>query len=142
MRLLGRALLLAPLAAVALAHGGEALAAQPIWATNTQQSQEHCDPQTSLPPGGILLPGAGLYSANGRYYFVMQTDGNLVLYLGSRALWATGTNGQPVQRAIMQEDGNLVLYDHQGQPKWASGTHGNPGAYLLVQCDGNVVIYK
>ncbi len=142
MRILGRALLIAPLAAAGLLQGGEALAAEPIWATNTYQAPEHCDPHTALHPGGILYPGSGLYSANGKYYFVMQTDGNLVLYQGSRPLWATGTNGRAVQRAIMQEDGNLVLYDFQNRPVWASGTHGNWGAYLLVQCDGNVVIYR
>ena len=43
---------------------------------------------------------------------------------------------------IMQTDGNLVLYDTSGQPHWASNTQGNPGAFLNVQDDGNLVVYR
>ena len=43
---------------------------------------------------------------------------------------------------IMQTDGNLVLYDTSGQPHWASKTQGNPGAFLNVQDDGNLVVYR
>jgi hypothetical protein len=42
---------------------------------------------------------------------------------------------------IMQTDGNLVLYDTSGQAQWASETGGNPGAFLNVQDDGNLVVY-
>ncbi|HSA49659.1 MAG TPA: hypothetical protein VLH10_06045 [Yinghuangia sp.] len=38
-----------------------------------------------------LLPGHCL--SNGGYRFEMQYDGNLVLYSGSRACWASGTDG-------------------------------------------------
>jgi len=43
---------------------------------------------------------------------------------------------------IMQTDGNLVLYDTSGQPHWASNTQGNPSAFLNVQDDGNLVVYR
>jgi hypothetical protein len=74
----------------------------------------------------------------------MQSDGNLVLYrlANHHALWATGTNGQDVKRAIMQGDGNLVLYTFDGQPVWASNTAGKIGSFLVMQNDGNVVIYQ
>lgn len=115
----------------------------PIWASNSQQSGEHCDPETTLPPGAVLARGSSVRSANGQYDLVMQDDGNLVLYrVNGPALWATGTNGIAIRHAVMQHDGNLVLYDYAGGARWASGTHGNPGAVLHVQCDGNVVIYK
>ena len=84
----------------------------------------------------------GITSPNGRYNFIYQTDGNLVLYGKLGALWASGTYGRGVARAVMQGDGNLVVYNGSNQPLWASGTFGNPGATLAVQDDGNVVIYR
>jgi hypothetical protein len=73
----------------------------------------------------------------------MQSDGNLVLYNGSWALWASNTWGNPVIGATMQTDGNLVIYNTAGSPIWASNTSGHPlgGAYLAAQNDCNVVIY-
>jgi hypothetical protein len=84
-----------------------------------------------------------IVSNNGQFRFVMQNDGNLVLYRGSSPLWASGTDGQDVEFCVMQGDGNLVLYlQGSGRPVWASGTDGNPGSFLVMQDDGNVVIYK
>lgn len=94
-----------------------------------------------LMPPNQLSPGQSLTSANGRYTLTLQTDGNLVLYRGTTALWSTKTSGKPVSQAAMQADGNLVLYDAQGHPLWYSGTNGHPGAFLVVQDDGNVVLY-
>jgi hypothetical protein len=95
-----------------------------------------------MQPGEVLSPGLLLTSANGRYTFVYQGDGNLVLYRPGRALWASGTDGRPLGVCIMQDDGNLVVYGSAGQALWASGTDGNPGSRLAVQDDGNVVIYR
>jgi hypothetical protein len=94
-----------------------------------------------LNPGEMLLPNQSLNSQDGRMLFIMQQDGNLVLYrYGLRAIWATNTWGTPVSQAVMQTDGNLVLYGPSGAV-WSSGTWNNPGAFLLVQDDENVVIY-
>lgn len=83
-----------------------------------------------------------LRSADGRYRFVMQRDGNLVLYGPSgRALWASNTRGRGSHHVRMQRDGNLVIYDAADRPLWQSDTDGHPNAYLVVQNDGNVVIY-
>ncbi|MCQ6275418.1 lectin [Bacillus sp. V3B] len=90
--------------------------------------------------GQTLYPGESLRSANGRYRFILQNDGNLVLYEGNQALWASNTQGRAVSRAIMQSDGNFVIYGYPG-PVWASDTAGWNNAYLIVQNDGNVVIY-
>nr|WP_113755901.1 lectin [Brevibacillus laterosporus] len=93
-----------------------------------------------LYPGEKLVKGQYLKSSNGEYQFVLQDDGNLVLYGRGRALWASNTNGSATSNVIMQGDGNLVIY---GYPNaiWHSGTYNNPGARLIVQNDGNVVIY-
>lgn len=99
-------------------------------------------------PGGpgTMSPGHRLYanwvvdSPDGRYRFVYQGDGNLVLYGPNGPTWATMTFDAPGW-AEMQWDGNLVVYDANQMPIWASGTPGNDGAYLAVQNDGNVVVY-
>jgi hypothetical protein len=88
-----------------------------------------------------LTSNESLASCNGDYSLIMQSDGNLVLYEGGTALWASGTVGSGADEAIMQGDGNFVVYTSAGSPVWASGTAGDTGAYLDVQNDGNVVIY-
>jgi hypothetical protein len=84
-----------------------------------------------------------IVSSNGRFQFVYQGDGNVVLYDNNtgEALWASGTDGTTVGDARMQRDGNFVVYNSESTPVWASGTSGYPGATLTVQDDGNVVIY-
>ena len=49
----------------------------------------------------------------------MQGDGNLVEYVGGRALWASDTAGDPGGYLAMQGDGNLVLYSAANQPLWS-----------------------
>lgn len=60
---------------------------------------------------------------------VMQWDGNLVLYNGGQAIWASHTNRgwrQNGYECRMQEDGNLVVYDRDSwQAIWSSGTWQN-----------------
>ena len=60
----------------------------------------------------------------------------------NRALWATGTQGSDVHRAVMQTDGNLVLYHVNDAPAWASSKAGKPGSFLVMQNDGDLVIYQ
>jgi len=94
-----------------------------------------------LVPDEALFPGQEATSSDGRFHFVYQGDGNLVLYRWDWvALWASNTGGTGAGRAHMQLDGNFVIYDAGGTPIWNSGTGGNSGAYLIVQSDGNVII--
>ena len=96
----------------------------------------------TLNPGDALAPGMARYSSDGRFTFVYQTDGNLVLYQsGVGAIWNTQTITS-AGYAVMQTDGNFVLYNPSWQPYWATNTWGNSGAWLIVQNDGNVVIYR
>ncbi|MET8564056.1 beta-galactosidase [Streptomyces flaveolus] len=87
-----------------------------------------------------LAVGQSLASCDGRFELVLQGDGNLVLYQGDTALWASGTAGTQAAEVLMQGDGNLVLYTAAGSPVWASNTPGNPGAKLVLRDDGDVVI--
>jgi hypothetical protein len=84
--------------------------------------------------------GGSIQSCDGRFKLVLGGDGNLVLYQGNAALWASNTVGKGGADAFMQGDGNFVIYDPSGKPVWSSGTAGNAGAGLTVQGDGNVVI--
>ena len=93
-------------------------------------------------PGEVLNPGQSISSRSGRYRFVYQSDGNLVLYDGNAALWASHTRGRPLGVVIMQGDGNLVIYTRGGKPIWQSNTWRDAGSRLVVQDDGNVVIYR
>jgi hypothetical protein len=95
-----------------------------------------------LSPGQQLLRNQSIRSTDGRFTLIMQNDGNLVIYKGAQALWATNTWGKPVTRCVMQNDGNLVLYDNNNAPYWASNTWRYPGGTVIMQNDGNLVIYQ
>jgi hypothetical protein len=96
-----------------------------------------------LNPGEQLLQGQHIRSDNGRFFALMQGDGNFVIYNYNTPLWATNTWGNPsINRCVMQEDGNLVLYDTDNVAHWSSGTWTYPGGYLLMKDDGNLVIYQ
>lgn len=103
--------------------------------------------------GSILSAGQGLNGDKNDFLssltvkFVMQSDCNLVLYQGNKALWSSKTNGKGAGcELIMQPDGNLVIYkNHNGivaNAVWNTHTNGKPGAHLVVQNDGNVVLYQ
>jgi hypothetical protein len=93
-----------------------------------------------LSSGDILWPGNYVDSTDGRFRFIYQTDGNLVLYGPSGAIWATMTFDSPGS-VEMQTDGNLVMYNSSGSAVWHTYTYGASGAYFRMQNDGNGVIY-
>jgi nucleoid-associated protein YgaU len=94
----------------------------------------------TLNEGQKLVKGGSLTSNNGAYTVTLQDDGNLVLAVRGRAIWATGTNGQDVVRAEVQRDGNFVLYTAD-KPVWATDTKGKKNVRLVVQDDRNLVLY-
>lgn len=86
---------------------------------------------------------------NGPFTFMMQADGNLVLYntidRGGDAVnpvWDSGTHGNPGAVLELQEDGNLVIYSKDKRVLWAADTAGTVKAFLTLQNDGNVVLYS
>jgi hypothetical protein len=95
----------------------------------------------TLAPHQSLTPDQALRSQNGRAVLLLQSDGNLVLYVDGRAMWGANTVGRAPGQAVMQGDGNFVVYDAAGQAAWASATAGHDGALLTVQDDGNCVVY-
>ena len=114
-----------------------------VWATNTTVLP--APPTASgddMQPGEVLPEGQSIRSSDGRYTFVYQGDGNLVLNGPAGPLWASNTAGRSVGAAIMQGDGNLVVHGSDSAEVWDSATANNPGSHLVVQDDGNVVIYR
>jgi len=105
------------------------------------------NPHANTPGCGVLLmneslaPNQSKYSCDGRFQFVHQGDGNVVLYGPTGALWSSRTNGQSTKTLVMQGDGNLVLYRTNDSAAWNTRTQGNTTAALVVQDDGNVVVY-
>lgn len=71
---------------------------------------------------------------NGRYTFIQQNDGNLVLYRDSTPLWATYKNGF---RSVIQTDGNFVQYDAAGNAVWASNTTANDASNIRLELLSN-----
>jgi|GEM_PF-5126972 len=106
-------------------------------------------PTPTPPPiasGNDLLPGerfglgTAITSSNGAYRLVLQADSNLVLYSGSRPLWASNTVGTGASQLVLQgADGNLVLYANS-TAVWASDTVGTGASKLVLQNDGNLVL--
>ena len=98
-----------------------------------------------MTPGQTLYPGQALYSPNGRFQFIYQTHGNLVLYDSGDAAWAincwpecrdVGVPG----RATMQTDGNFVVYDAYNAPVFHTWTFGHDGSYLTIGDDGSLAV--
>ncbi len=95
----------------------------------------------SLPGGTVLDQGSTVRSPSGTYRFVLQSDGNAVVYdRSNRASWNSRTF-LPGSTFAMQGDGNAVVYS-AGRALWNSGSDGAPGARLDMQDDGNLVVYR
>ena len=103
-------------------------------------SERGYDVTDRLAKGEKLGRGESLTSKNGAYTLTLQDDGNLVLAARGEAVWATGTNGQDVERAEVQKDGNFVLYTSD-KPVWHSDTKGAKDVRLVLQDDRNLVLY-
>lgn len=112
------------------------------YAVDTYGNTIYTGGNDKLLSGERLTVDTSRTSADGRFTFYYQNDGNLVLYSPSGTLWASNTAGTCPGSTEMQGDGNLVIYDCAGQPVWWSGTGGSGGAWLLVASDGNVGVYS
>jgi subtilisin family serine protease len=94
-----------------------------------------------LGSGEALAPGQQVGSCNGKATLIHQNDGNVVVYDRLGPIWASNTGGRVTSTFVMQGDGNLVLYPGSGGAIWASNTAPSAGAYLRMQDDCNLVVY-
>ncbi|WP_005034730.1 Ig-like domain repeat protein [Holophaga foetida] len=83
--------------------------------------------------------------------FCVQTDGNLVLYKGTTALWTSGTAGKGGTTLTVQKDGNLVFTDANSKVIWSSDNgvasvgwayEGITGYLAAVQAPNTVPLYR
>jgi GH25 family lysozyme M1 (1,4-beta-N-acetylmuramidase) len=96
----------------------------------------------TLAQGVTLMSNQYLHSPSFAYRFVLQNDGNAVVYdSAQRALWSSRTWGQSGACLTLQPDGNLVVYKANGQAAWNAATWGISNERLVMQNDGNLVIY-
>jgi len=92
----------------------------------------------------FLVPGESLYSINGNYQFINQTNGTLALYdvSGSTPVlkWSKACGQQG--RLVMQADCNLVFYNKDFQALWATNTQRiGTNAFFQVNNNGSLCIY-
>lgn len=98
---------------------------------------------SSLSKGQTLISGSSLNSPNGRYRVTMQTDGNLVLYDGSKLIWTTMLKARGA-RVTLQQDGNLVIQQYvlgMGDLTFWDTATANKGNQLVLQDSGDLVFW-
>jgi hypothetical protein len=81
-------------------------------------------------PNGNMTLAPGQQLGDDHVFIIMQTDGNLVVYVDYVAKWSSATNGHGCEdgtgcHAVYQADGNFVIYDASGSPQWTSNTAGS-----------------
>ncbi len=104
---------------------------------------------SGMPYQDVLQNGAALWSPNGDYQFVMQSDGNLVFYNQTTSpatvLWDSGTAGQGSNNHLcLQANGNLIIWnsannDCYGTQEWTSNTANSGGENHLVVLNSGTV---
>ena len=115
---------------------------------NLKWNRMYLDHITIYPGSYIAMKdGDSLWSKNGKYQFVQQTDGNAVVYEhyddDVDAIWNAETGGKTGAKFIAQSDGNLVVY-FQSEAIWNIGYAQNSQSNrykLYMQNDGNLVYY-
>jgi hypothetical protein len=81
------------------------------------------------------------------YKFVMQSDGNAVVYFYGSPLWSSNTYGHNGAFMRLQTDGNMVIYSTTGEVLWKTNTSnsqtgGYGGRTLQMAFNGSFVIFS
>jgi hypothetical protein len=66
--------------------------------------------------------------------FVVQRDGNMVLYDRIKPLWASNTSGNPGAYLSVQGDGNLVVYNKSNRPIFATNSSNRFSGVFNASC--------
>jgi hypothetical protein len=108
-------------------------------AVNNSLAQQFFATSTQLLAGQELSEAKVLLSHLGHSTRI-QSDGNVVISKGPKAVWSTSTTTGI--RFVNQRDGNLVVYRADGGAIWSSSTYGQGPSTLKMQKDGNLVLYR
>lgn len=100
--------------------------------TNNKGSSISCTSKNNT----LLSKGQQLTSPDGKYFAIMQNDGNFVVYyktpVKNIVIWAAYTQGNPGAYLALQQDGNLVIYNSSSRWIWQSKTSNRPFSdYIL-----------
>ncbi|MEJ7597548.1 MAG: hypothetical protein WKG01_06525 [Kofleriaceae bacterium] len=95
---------------------------------------------------GALNIDEQLTGTKGNCKFLMQGDGNIVIYRLSHSgswssIWSPNCENRGGVRLSLQNDGNLVVYTAEDKSIWASNTDGKAVEDLVMQDDENLVMY-
>jgi hypothetical protein len=83
----------------------------------------------TLEAGEGLARGETVASCDGNVSLAMTDSGELVLTVGGKATWSSGTDGIG-ETAVLDDNGELIVYDAGGEPVFASDTAGFPDAHV------------
>ena len=92
-----------------------------------------------MPNSTTLTAGQSVSLPGTNYVLIMQTDGNLVLYNGGSALWASG-HQYSGNYVTMQGDGNFVLYHGGVYSGWSSGGAGGAYSTVVIGANGGLAV--
>lgn len=73
---------------------------------------------------------------------ILQPDGNLVLYSGDSAVWATGTDGKGGAWLSIRDDGSFIVSTKENQTIWTSPIDASSYKGQIVQWDGDTADQK
>ena len=101
-----------------------------------------------LYPGKPLLPGQRIMSPNGDFFFINQTDGNVIVKFRAEEKPRWTAEGWPRKdpepgNLFLHENGRLVKYLKDGKTvQWHNRVErGGGDAKVVMQNDGNLVMY-
>ncbi len=82
----------------------------------------------------VLSENSPIYSDNGVYFFLVQDDGNMVIYqkmfeyqsYENKPIWASGTYriGKKPYLLAIEKEGEMILYDSDWTMLWVAGLEG------------------
>lgn len=116
----------------------------PIWGSGTSvHPSGYSYANKYLFKSQIMYPDQQIETPDRRYRFILQRDGNAVLYNAqNRAIWSTQTGGRNVAFMTLQENGNLVLRDTNGAAVWHARINNKGGNRFAIRDDGNLMVHN
>ena len=97
----------------------------------------------TLKPGQSLTRGQNIISTDRHSVMHMSFDGSIEIWTNFKRTWSSNTNGSGADRVVNQTDGNLVLYKgNQAVWASNTYAPASGGGNLTLQSDGNLVLYQ
>ncbi|HMA93637.1 MAG TPA: ricin-type beta-trefoil lectin domain protein [Polyangiaceae bacterium] len=152
-----------PSAFLALQEDGNLVVYEPakylVWSAGENRYEEVEEPfeatfddnPVMLRSGARLSSGSSIWGPSGRSKLVMETDGNLALYVspsgGNEATrwtvkWQTGTRASDQAFAVLDRDGAIRVYSGAHKILYDSGTSNYLNTYLSFNDTGRIMLFR